>query len=117
MLQDITHMNSTQFSQKVSQIKHMERGKLTLMSTGPNGPHYKLQAWENGKNVSRHVSRDQADAVRQALEGYHTFQDLTEQYAQTIIDQTRAELAANSKKKTYNLRRKSSWPKTRNSGK
>jgi hypothetical protein len=110
-------MNSNQFFQKVSQIKYMERGKLTLMSSGPNGPHFKLQAWENGKNVSRHVSRDQADAVREALEGYHTFQDLTQQYAQTVIDQTRAELAVHSKKKIYNLHRKSSWPRTRNSGK
>lgn len=110
-------MNSTQFFQQVSQIKHMERGKLTLMSTGPSGPHFKLQAWENGKNVSRHVSRAQADAVRDALEGYRRFQDITQQYAQGVIEQTRAELAANSKKKIYHLRRKSSWPKTRNSGK
>ena len=78
---------------------------------------YKLQAWENGKNVSRHVSRDQADAVKEALAGYGKFQDLTQQYAQSVIDQTRAELAAHSKKKIYNLRRKSSWPKTRRSGK
>jgi hypothetical protein len=87
------------------------------MREGPQGPYYKLQAWENGKNVSRYVSRDEADTVQEALEGYRKFQELTEQYAQAIIDQTRAELAAHSKKKTYNLRRKSSWPKTRKSGK
>lgn len=110
-------MNSNQFSQQVAQIKRMERGKLTVMSQGPEGPHYKLQAWQNGKNVSRHVSRDQADAVQDALEGYHKFQHLTQEYAQGVIDQTRAELAAHSKKKIYNLRRKSSWPKTRKSGK
>lgn len=108
-------MNSTQFLQQIAPIKHMERGKLTLMRQGPAGPHYKLQAWENGRNVSRHVSRDQADAVHQALEGYRKFQDLAQQYAQGIIDQTRAELAAQSKKKSYHLRRKSSWPRTRRS--
>ena len=101
----------------MAKIKQMERGKLTLMSHGPEGPHYKLQAWENGKNVSRHVSRDQADAVQEALDGYRKFQDLTQQYAQTVIDQTRAQLTARSKKKIYNLRRKSSWPKTRKSSK
>jgi len=95
----------------------MERGKLTVMREGPEGPYYKLQAWEKGKNVSRYVSRDQAQAVQQALEGYHKFQKLTDQYAQAVIDQTRAELAAGSKKKIYNLLRKSSWPKTRKSGK
>ena len=110
-------LSSTQLIEQIAQIKCMERGKLTLMSKGPLGPHYKLQAWENGKNVSRHVSRDQADAVTEALEGYRKFQDLTQQYAQSVIDQTRAELAARSKKKTYSLRRKSSWPKTRRSGK
>ena len=110
-------MNSTQFFQQVAQIKRMERGKLTIMSQGQEGPHYKLQAWENGKNVSRHVSRDQADTVQDALEGYHKFQDLTDQYAQAVIDQTRAELATQSKKKIYNLRRRSSWPKTRKSNK
>src|SRR5882672_7320513 len=103
-------MNSTQFFQQVAQIKRMERGKLTIMSQGQEGPHYKLQAWEKGKNVSRHVSRDQANAVQDALEGYHKFQGLTEQYAQAVIDQTRTELAAQSKKKIYNLRRRSSWP-------
>jgi hypothetical protein len=78
------------------------------MRQGPHGPHYKLQAWENGKNVSRHVACDQADTVQQAIDGYHQFQDLTERYAQTIIDQTRAELAAQSKKKTYHRHHKSS---------
>jgi len=107
---------SSQLFQQIAQIKRMERGKLSVMSEGPQGPHYKLQAWENGKNVSRHVSRDQADAVQEALEGYRKFQDLTEQYAQAVIEQTRAELAAHSKKKICHLRRKSSWPKTRKSG-
>jgi hypothetical protein len=110
-------MNLTQLSQQIAQIKRMERGKLTVMSQGPGGPHYKLQAWENGKNVSRHISRDQADAVQDALKGYEKFQNLTQEYAQDVIDQTRAELAAHSKKKIYSLRRKSSWPKTRKSSK
>jgi hypothetical protein len=113
-------MNSTQSAhlfEHIAHIKRMERGKLTVMREGPEGPYYKLQAWENGKNVSRYVSRDQADAVQEALAGYRQFQELTEQYAQAVIDQTRAELAAHSKKKIYHLRRKSSWPKTRKSGK
>jgi len=110
-------MQTAQLFEQIAHIKRMERGKLTVMREGPEGPYYKLQAWEKGKNVSRYVSRDEAAAVREALEGYHRFQQLTEQYAQVIIDQTRAELAALSKKKTYRLRRKSSWPKTRKSGK
>ena len=88
-----------QWLEKIAHIQRMERGKLTVMREGPEGPHYKLQSWEKGKNLSRHVSRDQVAAVEQAIAGYRQFQELTEQYAQAVIDQTRAELAANSKKK------------------
>ena len=104
-----------QLFEKVAQIQRMERGKLTIMRDGPEGSYYKHQAWENGKNLSRYVSRDQAAAVQEAIEGYQKFQKLTEQYAQAVIDKTRAELVANSKKKKYNLRRKSSSPKTKRS--
>lgn len=118
MLIDITRMNTpnpTQLCQQIAQIHRMERGKLSVMRQGPERTHYKLQVWENGKNLSRHVSNEQAPAVQQAIDGYQRFQDLTEQYAQQVIDKTRAELAAHSKKKKYNLRSKSSWPKTRKS--
>ncbi len=101
--------------EQIAQIHRMERGKLSVMREGPQGTHYKHQVWENGKNLSRYVSPDQAQALQQAIDGYHRFQDLTEQYAQQVIDVTRAELSARSKKKTYHLRRKSSWPKTRKS--
>jgi len=93
----------------------MERGKLSVMREGPEGTYYKHQAWENGKNLSRYVANDQAAAVQQAIDGYHKFQELTEQYAQQVIDNTRAELATDSKKKKYRRRSKSSWPKTRKS--
>jgi hypothetical protein len=105
----------TQLLQQITQIQRMERGKLSVMREGPEGTHFKLQVWENGKNISRHVSNDEAPAVQEAIAGYHKFEDLTQHYAQQVIDKTRAELAARSKKKKYNLCRKSSWPKTRKS--
>jgi Ser/Thr protein kinase RdoA (MazF antagonist) len=104
-----------QLLNQIVQIHRMERGKLTVMRQGPEGPYYKLQAWEDGRNSSRYVSRDQAAAVQEAVEGYHRFRELTEQYAQAIIDRTRAELAAQSKKKPYRLRRTSSWRRSRKS--
>ncbi len=85
------------------------------MREGPDGTHFKLQTWEEGKNVSRHVSSDQAPLVQEAIDGYHKFQELIDQYAQQVIDETRAQLAGDSKKKKYRLGRKSSWPKTRKS--
>jgi hypothetical protein len=51
--------------------------------------------------------------VRQAIAGYEQFQNLMEQYAQLILQRTRDERAAGSKKKSR--RPKSSWPKTRKS--
>jgi hypothetical protein len=112
----VTTAKPAQLFEKIGQIQRMERGKLTVMREGPEGPYYKHQAWENGKNVSRYVPCDQAPAVQQAIQGYQKFQELTEQYAQAVIDKTRAELAAHSKKKKYHLRRKSSSPKIRKSG-
>jgi hypothetical protein len=91
----------------------MERGKLSVIKESASGPFYKLQARENGKNVTRYVPREQVPAVRQAIEGYKQFQALTEQYAQEVIIQTRTAIAAGSKKKSSP--RKSSWPKSRKS--
>jgi len=105
----------TQLFEKMAQIQRMERGKLTVMRQGPEGPYYKLQVWENGQNLSRYISRDQAASVQDAIDGYHEFEALAEQYAQTVIDRTRAELAAQSKKKHYRLHRNSSRLKTRKS--
>jgi hypothetical protein len=104
---------TVQLLEKIAQIQRMERGKLTIMREGPQGPYYKLQARENGRNLSRYVARQEADSVQEALEGYRQFQALTQQYAQTIIDQTRADWAAHSKKKRYRLHRKSSWLRTK----
>jgi hypothetical protein len=99
--------------QQIAQIPHMERGKLCILRQGPDGPYFNHQAWENGKNVSRYVPHDQVPAIKQAIAGYEQFESLTEQYAQMIIQKTRAELATGLKKKTS--RPNSSWPKTKRS--
>jgi hypothetical protein len=91
----------------------MERGKLCILRQGPDGPYYNHQLWENGKNVSRYVPRDQVPAFQEAIAGYEQFRNLTEQYAQAIIQKTRAELTRGLKKKTSHP--KSSWPRTRKS--
>jgi quinol monooxygenase YgiN len=113
---DIVAMNSSNpahLLHQIAQIQRMERGKLSIMREGPEATHYKHQVWEDGKNVSRHVSSDQAQAVQAAIEGYRQFEELTAEYAQLVIERTRAELAASSKKKRYAPRLLSSSPKTR----
>ena len=85
--------------QQIATIQSMERGKLSVIKESSSGPFYKLQAREHGKNVTRYVPRDQVPAVQEAIEGYQQFQNLTNQYAQEIITQTRAAIATGSKKK------------------
>lgn len=106
-------LQPAQILQQLAQIQHMEPGKLCVMRQGPNGPYYNLQWREQGKAVSRYVPSDQVEAVTQNTTNYQTFQNLVSQYAQLIIERTRAERGAGFKKKTSAP--KSSWPKKRNS--
>ena len=85
--------------EQILQIQRMEHGSLSVMRQGPNGPYYSLNSWENGKNCCRYLPQDKVPEVKQAIEGYHQYQQLTQQYAQQIIEQTRAQLNIGIKKK------------------
>ena len=99
--------------QEAAQIPRLERGKLSIMREGANGPFYNHQCREEGKNVSRYVPRDQVPAVQEAIDGYAKFEALIEEYVDQIVDRTRVEIAAHAKKKTSH--RNSSSPKMRRS--
>lgn len=99
--------------QQILQIPRIERGTICVIRQGPNGPYYNHQTWENGKNVSRYVPEDQVPALREAIAGYERLQALLDQYVRLREQQSRAERAAGSKKKSP--RPRSSWPKTRKS--
>ena len=94
----------------------MERGKLSAYSfkerTGHTGPYHKLQSWQDGKNHTRYVPADELPAVQAALAGYAQYQQLTRQYADLVIAETRQNIAASKKKKSP---RTSSSPKMRKS--
>lgn len=104
---------TTQLLDQIAQIQRMEPGKLCIIRQGPNGPYYNLQCREGGKTVTRYVPADQAQVVAEHTANYQQFQSLVGQYAQLIIEQTRAERVGGLKKKT--LRPRSSGPKTRKS--
>jgi len=105
--------------EQILQIQRMEHGSLSIIGQGPNGPYYNLNSWENGKNCCRYLPQDKVPEVQQAIEGYHQYQQLTEQYSQKIIEQTRAQLNIGIKKKPrpspHNSRLKSASPKIRKS--
>jgi hypothetical protein len=85
--------------EQILQIQHMEHGSLCEVRQGPNGPYFNLNSWEQDKNCCRYVPHDKVPAVQQAIEGYHKYQQLTQDYARQLIDKTRAELAIGGKKK------------------
>ena len=98
--------------EQILQIQHMEHGSISVVRTGPHGPYYNLNSWENGKNRCRYLPQDKLPAVQQAIAGYQKYQQLTEQYAQQIIEKTRAELSIGIKKKKPNDRLKPSRPES-----
>ena len=100
--------------QQAAQIPHLERGKLSVIGQGPNGPYYNHQRRERGQNISRYIPREQVPAVQEAIEGYQKFHGLIEQYVDQVVEQTRSDLAADSKKNPPS-RPKSSWPRIRKS--
>jgi hypothetical protein len=105
--------------EQILQIQRMEHGSLSIMRQGPHGPYHSLNSWENGKNCCRYLPQDKVPEVKQAIEGYHKYQQLTQQYAQQIIEQTRAQLNIGVKKKPKpdpeSSRPKSAWPRSRKS--
>jgi hypothetical protein len=107
-----------QILQQIAAISAMERGKLSAYSfkerSGLAGPYYKLQHWQEAKNHTRYVPADELPAVQAALAGYAQYEQLTQQYADLVIAETRQKLAVSKKKKPHP---KSSWLKKRKSNK
>lgn len=84
--------------EQILQIQQMEHGSLCPVGQGPGGPYFNLNSWEKGKNCCRYVPQDKVPAVQQAIEGYHKYQRLTQEYARQAIEKTRAELDISIKK-------------------
>lgn len=71
---------------RIAQIQDMERGTVCRMS-GRN--HYNHQTWANGRNVVRYVAREDVADLQRAIAGFARFTQLTRQYADEIIRQSR----------------------------
>lgn len=97
----------------IAQIQRLDRGTVSVLRQGPQGPYYNHQCYENGRNVSRYVPTEQVPDLKAAIDGYRQVQDLIAQYVQLMVEKTRAERAAGAKKKTRH--HNSFWPKSRKS--
>jgi len=60
----------------IAQIRRMDRGCLRVFRQGPDGPYYHHQSYENGRNVTRYVPREQAPELGQDIAGYQRFEQL-----------------------------------------
>ena len=106
----------THLLRQIAAISAMERGKLSRYTfkerSDASGPYHKLQRWQDGKNHTRYVSADELPAVQTALAGYTQFRQLTEQYADLVIQETRQHIAGSKKNQS---RPRSSSPKKKKS--
>jgi hypothetical protein len=97
----------------IAQIQRLDRGTVSVLRQGPQGPYYNHQCYEKGRNVSRYVPPEQVPDLQAAIAGHRQVQELMAQYVQLMVEKTRAERVAGAKKKTR--RHNSSWPKSRKS--
>lgn len=102
-----------QILQQMEQIQTMERGSLQAESRPSkqdpdlaNGPYFKHQVWEDGKNQTRRVPRTEADRLAQAIQGRKQFEALAEQFVSTTVNMTRAQQGRpDAKKNATNSKR------------
>lgn len=50
------------------------------------GPYYKHQVWEDGRNRSRRVKAEEAEKLREGIEGLDKFKQLADQYVEATIE-------------------------------
>lgn len=87
---------------EIAAIRSMERGTLCRMGVGP---YFNHQTWQQGRNMVRYVPAAERAALRKAIAGYRRFLALTQQYAELIVQRTRAERPAGSRPSTSALHR------------
>lgn len=96
-------MNTTDYQAKRKElldqmegIDRMHEGRLSEEyrervvdgQTIRNGPYYKHQQWKDGKNVSRRVKAEEAERLREGIEGMDQFKRLCGDYARTTVAMT-----------------------------
>ncbi len=99
----------------------MERGKLTEVyreiKRGPDtvrlGPYYKLQAWENGKNRTRHIPSAEVEELKKNLANHDEFTRLVSSLEENIVSNTRKSRASDSTLPDVMVAKKNSTKKVR----
>src|ERR1035441_2664243 len=84
----------------IARIQRLDRGTVSVLRRGPQGPYYNHQCYENGRNVSRYVPAGQVPGLQAAIARCHRVQELMGQYVQLLVKNPRAARAAAAKKMT-----------------
>jgi hypothetical protein len=94
-----------QILQQMEQIDCMEQGSLQSEtrpsardSNQTQGPYFKHQIWEQGRNATRRIPAQKAPALAKAIEGRKEFEKLAGQFVEATVAMTRAGTSADSKK-------------------
>jgi len=87
--------------EEIRQIQQMERGKLSPMR---QGRYYNHQTWREGRNVVTYVPLAQLSSFQEAIAGYQRYLELTQAYADLIIQRTRQQRAKAFAKKSSTKR-------------
>ena len=86
-----------QILKQMAQVDSMVKGSIvaeyreTTKKSGEKtqlGPYYKYQRWENGRNLTRRVPAEKAEQVKEAVDGYHRFLELAEEFIKITIEMT-----------------------------
>lgn len=104
-MQNLAHKRQ-QILQQMEAISSMEYGSLQKESRPsksnpdqPNGPYFKHQVWEHGKNATRRVPAEKAEALAEAIEGRQNFERLSQEFIDTTVAMTRENQQTSSVKK------------------
>jgi hypothetical protein len=97
----------TQLIHQMASLPTMEEGSLKAeyrnSSVGGQvnrvGPYYKHQVWQNGRNVSRRVSAEEAPELAKAITNRQRFQELAAQFIDLTVAHTRQCQSATAQKK------------------
>lgn len=86
---------------EMAAITRMERGRLSVIRTGPDGqPYYNLQHRESGRNVTEYIPRDQVAAVQKNIAAYELFKSLVDEHVAEVSERSREERKAGGQKKS-----------------
>ena len=107
----------THLIHQMASLQSMEHGSLKAEyrnssgdgQTGQVGPYYKHQVWQDGRNVSRRISVEEAPGLAAAIANRQRFEALAAQFVDLTVAHTRQCQAATAQKKrapTSSSRRK-----------